>query len=100
MDADKRFVAIFNEHLETIKSSQRNKWVLLEPLTNAYLYVNAVTNVTPRISDFDTPHYNSKKEFTEDVTLWEEWFAENKCTMTYERADSLFRAYAYGEKQE
>lgn len=99
-DIDPKFVSTFVNHLEIIKSSQQEKSVLLEPLTNAHLYMYAVTGIRARISDFDTPHYKSKKEFNVDVEQWEEWFKKNKCSMNNERADSLYQAYAYGEIQD
>lgn len=94
---DQEFVSTFENNLRIIKRTAHSKEGLLEPLTNAYLYMNAVTGIEARISDFDTPHYKVKNYFFEDVEKWEEWYKENKCLMTHERADSLFRVYSYGK---
>lgn len=93
---DKKFVSTFGNHLGTIKGTKQERFVSLDSLTDAYLYMNSVTAIEARISDFDTPHYKNDKNFNEDVKRWEEWFKKNKCSMTFEKADSLYRVYSYG----
>ncbi len=94
--ADKMFMATFEAKLEIIKSAGRAEETPVKPLSEAYVYMFAVTGIKPRISDFDTPHYKVRKYFFEDLKKWEEWYKVNKCSMTTKKADSLFMHY-WGE---
>jgi hypothetical protein len=95
---DKKFASTFENHLNTIKRTQEDdEFVLVEPLTDAYLYMNAVTGIKARVSGFETPTYKNPSELHEDIERWENWFKKNKCSMTNQKADSLFRVYAYGK---
>jgi hypothetical protein len=68
----------------------------LEPLRDAYLFMNGVTGIPARISSFEIPLYKNKRHYHEDIERWQDWYYETKCWMTNERADSLVRVYSYG----
>jgi len=90
-DFDEQFSNLFEANLGLIIKSGYRTEGSLDSLTNAFLFMEAITGIKPRISDYDTPHYKNMSYFYEDIRDWKEWFDKNKCEMTYSKADSILK---------
>lgn len=93
---DAAFKKNFKDKLQVIKTSMEQEEVYIEPLTEAILYLNAITSIESQINDPHHPIYENKKIMKEDIKKWEKWYEQNKCEMTINKADSLYSNYNRG----
>ena len=95
-DIDFRFESEFRGKIELLKKSEIEKEsVKISEKLDALFFLSAVTNTKSSIRDIHVPLYPDIKSFKKDVYLWEQWYKENKCSFTYEKADSLASKFTW-----
>jgi hypothetical protein len=69
----------------------------IENKVKAILFLNAITGYECKIRDLHHPLYNNENDLHQDLKKWEEWYKENKCGFTSNKADSLLLLYNTGK---
>lgn len=91
---DSTFIGRFNESMETIKASELlEQDITIEKKVNAILFLNAVTGVEAKVDDPHIALYKNREELYDDLKKWQNWLEANRCSMTWQKADSLVRKY-------
>lgn len=92
---DPVFKKKFNECLSLMEKAHTGEYRYVDITQQAAIFLANVTEKTPKDFQYDYGLYDSDEGYEEDLKHWNNWFENNKCSMTIEKADSLLRVNSF-----
>lgn len=82
----------FNQSLAILQRSSLETQ-LVEDIRKAVIFLNATTGIEAEQFDIEHGVFYNNDAFTNSINKWENWYSNNKCSMTISKADSLVNIY-------
>ena len=92
---DKGIKKEFYKELNVVKRQYKGQETLVDEYTDAIFYLEFVTSIPTKASYSNTIGYRNGKDYTDDISSWEEWYRKNRCSINRKFIDSVLKHYEY-----